>query len=153
MFPRLIASVLAGEAGRMVGRIKAAAIAYLLAGVLVLVGAGFLVGALYIYLRTLNGPLIATLIMAGGFIGAALVVLLIHMFISSSRARRRKRRRRDDMTGVAAASLLALAPALLRARSPATLIGLPLAALIASHIYRENFGRRARRPDDEDGDD
>lgn len=150
MFPRLIASVLTGEARQVAGRVKAAAIAYALAGVLILIGAGFLVGALYIYLRSAYGAQIAALVMSGGFVGAGLVVLLIYLFVSSSRARRRKQRWRDEMSGVAAASLLALAPALLRGRSPASLIGLPLAAILAAHIYRENFAPRPDRAEEED---
>jgi hypothetical protein len=141
MLAPLIAGFASGEVMNAVRRAKSAAIAYLLAFAFALVGAGFLIAALFTWVARHFGTIEAAIGFGVAFCLIAIVILLAHSIASRSRARRTRRQGVDLATvaGVAAVSVL---PVLLKSR-----VGLaaPLVALAAYAIYREN-----RRPPSDD---
>lgn len=151
MLSSLLTSIFTGEAALAVKRTRAAIIAYALIGVLVLLALGFLLAAAFIYLSRIYGTLETALGFGGGFLLLALFIWAGFKIGSRARAKRRARRHRGELTSLATAAAVAALPALVKGRSAASLVGLPLAALIATQIYRENSGGR-RAPRDEDDD-
>lgn len=151
MLPTLLTSILSGEATFAVRRARRAAIVYAVIGLLLVLAVGFLLAAAFIYASRYYGNLNTALGFAGGFIVLALVVWGIFKVTSSVRAKRRARRHRGELTSLATAAALAALPGLMKGRSVAGLVGLPLVALVAAQIYRENF--RKGNPDDDVGDD
>jgi ABC-type uncharacterized transport system permease subunit len=134
MLASLIAGFASGEVMNAVRRAKSAAIAYLLAFAFALVGAGFLIAALFTWVSRHFGTVETAIGFGVAFCLIAIAILLLHSIASRSRARRTRRQGVDLATvaGVAAVSVL---PVLLKSR-----VGLaaPLVALAAYAIYREN---------------
>jgi len=138
----LIAGLASGETAAVLRRAKLAAVVYACAGVLALVGAGFLVGALYIWTARRYGSLEAAAGFGVGFLVVAGLILLVFRLSAGSRARQRERRRKADLTALGVTTALALLPALARGRGALGLVLGPAAALAAYAIYRENTGRK-----------
>lgn len=151
MLSALLTSIFSGEAALVVKRTRAAIIAYALVGVCVLCALGFLLGAAFIYVSRIYGSLEASIGFALAFLVLAGVIWLVFRLSTRAGAKRRARRHRGELASIAAASALAALPALVKGRSVAGLVGLPLAALIAAQIYRENT-RRRRDPGDREKD-
>lgn len=150
MLASLIASFASGETVMVARRARRAAIAYVLAGAAALCGAGFLVGALYIWAAQRYGGLQTSLGFGGGFLLLAILILLIHKLTATSRARRAAERRKVDMTAIGVAATLAALPTLLRGKNGGLGLGAllgPAIALAAYAIYRENFGSEPDEPD------
>ena len=138
MLATLIASVLSGEATEAIARSRRAIVAYALAGILALVGAGFLLAAGYISLSSRIGSFAAALWFGGGAIFLALLILVIHRIVASIRARRVARRRRTEMTAVASAAAVAALPVLLSGKGRGLALLAPAVAAIAYAVWREN---------------
>lgn len=142
----LIGSVVSGEASDAIGRARRTALLYLIAGLLLLCGAGFLVAAGFMSVARQIGTLPASLWFGGGFVALALVLVFIDRLTMRARAANIARRRREETRAVASAATIALLPALLassRARSIA--LGVPALAALAYGIWRENRPRGGDR--------
>lgn len=107
---------------------------YALIGVLALLGAGFLIAALYIWLASVTDVLAAALLMGTGFLAIAGIWLAIVM---SQANRRRQERRRTAADSAVLASTLSLASAGLRlaSRSRGSLVWTALAAIAAGWYF------------------
>jgi len=145
MLASLLASLASGETVVALRRARRAAVVYLFAGVFLLCGIGFLLGALYIWLAARYGSFETALMFGVGFIVLALIVLLIDRLTARSRRVRAAERRKSDFTAVGIAAALAILPNLVRTRAGAGVLVAPLLAAAGYMIYREN--RRPRRPD------
>ena len=146
MLASLIASFASDEAVLAVRRARRAAIAYLLAGVAALCGAGFLVGAGYIWTSVHYGAFRAALAFGVGFVFIAIVIVLAHKLASRSRVRQDVQRRKAEVTTLGVATALAVLPTLLRGKPGIGALVAPVAALAAYAIYRENSKSRPDKP-------
>jgi undecaprenyl pyrophosphate phosphatase UppP len=138
MLASLIASLASGETVVAIRRARRAAIVYLLASAAGLIGLGFLIGALYIWLAERYGRLESALGFGIGFIVLALLILLIHRLTAGSRAERAAERRKSDLTAMGVAAALAVLPGLMRSRAGLGTLIAPALAVVAYAIYREN---------------
>ncbi|WFP77854.1 hypothetical protein [Mesorhizobium sp. WSM4906] len=134
----LISTLASGEAAAALRRARMTAVLYGLAGVLVLCGIGFLIGAAYIWLAGRYGPLATSFGFGIGFLVLAGLILVIHKLAAGTQARRRARRRKADMTAVGVTAALALLPALAKSKGGMGALLAPAVALVAYAIYREN---------------
>ncbi len=144
MLPTLIMSIISGEAADAAARARRAAVVYMAAALLALVGLGFLVGAGYIAAARELGSLEAALIFAGGFVVVALILIVVQRIWSKARAKRIAERRKREVTGVASAAALALLPTLLSRKGSLPILAIPIAAAIAYAVWRKN-----RKPDED----
>ncbi len=142
MLATLIASVLSGEASEAVARSRRALVAYALAGLLALVGVGFLIGAGHFALARRVGSFEASLWFGGGAIALALLVVIAHRIAANIRARRIAKRRRTEITAVASAAAVAAVPALLASKGRGLALLAPALAAVAYAVWRENNPRR-----------
>lgn len=149
MLASLLAGLASGETVAALRRARRAAIVYAIAGVAALVGVGFFLGALYIWLAGKYGSLHAALILGAAFVFIAIVVLLIDRLTAHSRARKVAQQRKSDLAAVGVAASLAVLPGLLRRPLGLGAILFPAAAVIAYAIYRENVQGRPKDPLDE----
>lgn len=138
MLTSLIAGLASGETLFALRRARRAAIVYILAGAAFMCGAGFFVGAFYIWLSTRYGKLEAALGMGAGFVTVAIVILLIDRMTARSRAVKAAERRKSDLTAFGVATAVAVLPGLLRSRAGLAAALGPALALAAYAIYREN---------------
>ncbi|HEY6631166.1 MAG TPA: hypothetical protein VIZ90_06925, partial [Rhizobiaceae bacterium] len=116
MLASLLASLASGETLQAIRRARRAAVAYLVAGVASLCGAGFLIGALYIYVSDRYGSLETSIGFGVGFIVLALLVLLVNRLTAETRAKRVAERRKSDLTALGIATAIAALPTLARSR-------------------------------------
>ena len=147
MLASLIASLASGETVVAIRRARRAAIVYLLAGTAGIIGVGFLIGALYIWLSELYGRLETALGFGVGFIVLALLIVLVHRLTAGSRAKRAAERRRSDLTAMGVAAALAALPGLMRSRAGLGTLLAPALAVVAYAIYRENSRPKPDRDD------
>src|SRR3990170_1165178 len=138
MLASLIASLASGETMVAMRRARRAAITYVLAGIAGLVGVGFLVGALYMWLSERYGRLETAIGFGVGFIVLAALILLVHRLTATSRARRAAERRKADLTAMGVAAALAALPGLMRSRAGLGTLLAPALAVVVYAIYREN---------------
>jgi undecaprenyl pyrophosphate phosphatase UppP len=138
MLASLLASLASGETVVALRRARRAAIVYLMAGIMVVLAVGFLIGALYIWVAARYGSLETAIIFGVGFFLIAVVILLVDRFTARSRERRAAERRKSDLTAVGVAAALAMLPGLLRTRTGLGAAVLPALAVVAYAIYREN---------------
>jgi undecaprenyl pyrophosphate phosphatase UppP len=148
MLARLLASFASGETVVAVRRLRRALVAYALAAMAALCGAGFFIGAFYIWLAERYGAIAAALWIGGGFVAIAVLVLVVHRSMVGRRARRAADRRKADLTAVGVAAALAVLPGLLRSKAGFGVLLAPVIALAAYAIYRENS-----KPDPTDPDE
>jgi len=148
----LISAFASGEVAGALQRARTTAILYGLAGILVLCGVGFLVGAAYIWTAARYGSLAASLGFGIGFLVIAGLILAAHKLTTSLRARRRARKRKADMTAVGVTAALALLPALARSKGGLGAVLAPAIALAAYAIYRENT-KHGKKPRDRGPDE
>lgn len=144
MLASLIASFASGETVLALRRARRAAIAYALAGLAFLCGAGFLMVALFIWTARRYGAIEAALAFGVGFVVLGTIVLIVHKITRGSRAKRAAQRRSSDMTTIAVASALALLPSILRGKAGLGTLAAPAVAALAYAIYRENRPKRTR---------
>ena len=148
MLASLLASFASGQTVVALRRARRAVIAYATAAVAMLCGAGFFIGALYIWAAERYGPIAAALWIGGGFIALAVVILLVHRLMAGLRVRRAADRRKADLTAVGVAAALAVLPTLLRSKAGFGTLLAPVIALAAYAIYRENSKPNPADPDD-----
>jgi hypothetical protein len=148
MLASLIGAFLSGEALDAVQRAKGAAIAYVVAALLFLTGAGFVVGAGYIAAAREFGSITAAIAFGIGFIVVGILILAVRS-IAASMHRRRSRRRTFDLATIAGAAAVTGLPLLLKRGGVLGLLA-PLAAFAAYAVYRESRKRSAGEEDDLD---
>jgi MFS family permease len=150
MFGTLIASIVAGETTDIIGRTKRTAIAYVIAGLLVLFGVMFGLIALYVWVAGHWGPITAALVLAGAFVVLAVLVIVIHNSSAKRQKREASKRRSVDAKAIAATAAVAALPALLAKRGSAVALIVPVLGVVGYLIYKENAkpggGRRPRDP-------
>jgi hypothetical protein len=135
MLASLIGAFVSGEALDAVQRAKAAAIAYVLAGLFFLTGVGFVVGAGYIAAAREFGSITAAVAFGVGFLLLAAIILAVRSILSSTR-RRRNRQRGVDLATIAGVAAVTGLPLLVKRGGVVALLA-PVAALAAYAIYRE----------------
>lgn len=138
MFKALIGSLIAGEMKELTGRVRSSVLLYLFAGICVVVGIGFLIGAAFLLAAERYGTLEAALGFGGGFIVLAVLLVLIDSMQAKAWKRRRAERRGGELKALAATALLAALPGLLKTRTGFAGIMMPVIGLIALKIYDEN---------------
>lgn len=122
------------SSARSVGQL---AMLYVLIGLLALVGAGFLVAALYIAIASATDPLIAALVVGAGFIALAGIILAV---VIAKAEKRKEEQRRAAANAAMMASTMTLANTGLRLASRATgPMFWPALGIVAAGIY---FSRR-----------
>lgn len=152
MLSSLVAAFLSGEATGAVRRARRAAIVYLFAGLMALVGAGFLVGAAYAAAATRFGTVEAAVGFGLVFILIGLLALGIHALSNRARKREAAGRRNADMATIASVAAVSLLPALARLpsllKSKSGMAGIvgPALAVLAYGIYRENVKPKDDKP-------
>lgn len=129
------ANSLAQSAGRTVG-------AYATIGILGLLGAGFLVAALYIWLAANTDPLAASLLMGTGFLAIAGISLAI-VAANANRKERERKQSAADAAVMASTVSLAATGLKLASRVKGPLL-IPALAAIAAGWY---FGRSSGEDD------
>lgn len=148
MIGTLLAAVASVNAPRMARRARRAAIDYAVAGIAFLLGFGFLLGAAFIWAAGRWGAFEAALGFGFGFLALAAVILLVHRLVVARHARRRaEEEKAQQLRSVAAAAAVAAIPTLVRQAGLLGTVALPLAALAAYAIWRENRPRDTGAPD------
>lgn len=148
MLASLIAAFASGETMRSLRQARKAAIAYALAGVAVLCGLGFLIAAAYIWASRRYGDIEAALGFGAGFLLLAGIVLLVHKLAARSRKRAAARLRSSEFATITTAATLAALPVLLRSKGGLGAMLVPVAAILAYAIYRENRPSGTDGPED-----
>ena len=138
MLASLIAGLATGETLAALRRLRRAAIAYVLAGILALFGAVFLLVAGTIWAARRYGAIEATLGIGAAFLVLAIVIVLVHKVTSRVRKKAAVRQRNRDFAKAAVAAGIAVAPALLSGRAGKAALLAPAIAAVAYAIYREN---------------
>lgn len=138
MLASLIASVVSGEASEAFGRARSALLVYAFAGLLALVGIGFLVGAGFVAVADEIGTIATALWFGGGALVLALLILLVHRIVSRVRMRRVAQRRRTEIKAVAGATVLAMLPTLLAGRGRGLALVVAALAALGYAVWREN---------------
>lgn len=150
MLATLIQSIATGETSRAAQRVRRAAIDYLIAGVCLAIGLGFLIAAAFIFVSERYGPLYTSLGFAFIFIALAGAALIVHRLVGRVQAKRRaEEARAAQLKTLAGAAAVAILPTLLKGRGGVLEILTPILAMAAYAIYKEN-GERARE-DEESG--
>jgi hypothetical protein len=138
MLASLIAGLATGETLAALRRVRRAAVAYLLAGVLAFFGVIFLLVAGTIWAARRYGAIEATLGIGAAFLLLSIVIVVVHKITSRVRAKAAVRQRNRDFAKAAVAAGIAVAPALLSGRAGKAALLAPAIAAVAYAIYREN---------------
>ncbi|MEQ1954164.1 hypothetical protein [Mesorhizobium sp. CN2-181] len=138
MLASLIAGLATGETLAALRRVRRAAIAYFIAGLLGFFGVIYLLLAGTIWAARRYGAIEATLGIGGSFILLAILIVIAHKIASRVRARAAVKQRNRDFAKAAIAAGIAVAPALLSGRAGKAVLLAPAIAAIAYAIYREN---------------
>lgn len=142
MLASLIGSVVSGEASDAVARTRRALVAYAVAALLLLCGAGFLLGAAFVVAARELGAVTAALWFGGGFVVLALVIVAAYRISARAAAKRAAARRQAEAKAVAGAAALALLPTLLAGRGRSLVLIAPAVAAFAYAVWRENAQRK-----------
>ncbi len=133
----------------MVERAKRAAIAYAIFLVFALLGAVFLLGAAYIQLARMYGPLTAALGLGIGFLVIGVLVLVVHLVKARAEQRRIAAKRKTDVMGLGATAAIAALPSLIQGRrgkaAGAAAAVAPIVLGVAYALYRRR--READEPE------
>ena len=149
MLAALIQSIVSGETTRAAKRVRRAMIDYVIAGICMGIGLGFLIAAAYIFVAERYGALYTAIGFGLGFIALAGVALIVHRIISGIQAKRRaEEARAAQVQAIAGAAAFAILPALLKGRGGLVSLLAPVAAMVAYAIFKENSDRAG----DEDSD-
>lgn len=144
MLAALIQSIVSGETTRAAKRVRRAVIDYMIAGICLAIGVGFLIAAAYIFVAERYGPLYTALGFGLGFIALAGVALIVHRIIAGIRAKRRaEEARAAQLQALAGATVFAILPALLKGRGRLLSLLAPVAAMVAYAIIKENIDSEA----------
>ena len=149
MLAALIQSIVSGETTRAAKRVRRAMIDYVIAGICLGIGLGFLIAAAYIFVAERYGALYTAIGFGLGFIALAGLALIVHRIISGIQAKRRaEEARAAQVQAIAGAAAFAILPALLKGRGGLVSLLAPVAAMVAYAIFKENSDRAG----DEDSD-
>jgi hypothetical protein len=139
MLATLIQSIAAGETSRAAKRVRRAAIDYLIAGICLVIGVGFLIAAAFIFVAERYGSLYTSLGFAFIFIALAGAALVVHRILSGMQAKRRaEEARAAQLKTLAGAAAFAILPTLLKGRGGLLEILTPVIAMAAYAIYKEH---------------
>ena len=139
MLAQLIQSIAAGEPARAAKRVRRMVVDYLIAGICLAIGTGFLIAAGYIFVAERYGPLYTALGFGLGFIAIAAIALILHRIVAGIQARRRaEEARAAQLKTMVGAMAVAVLPALLKGRGGLVGILTPALAMAAYAIYKEN---------------
>ena len=149
MLAALIQSIVSGETSRAAKRVRRAMIDYMIAGICLAIGIGFLIAAAYIFVAERYGPLYTAVGFGLGFIALAGVALIVHRILSGIQAKRRaEEARAAQLQALAGATAFAILPTLLKGRGELLSLLMPVAAMAAYAIFKENSeGARDEDPD------
>lgn len=136
MLGPLIVGLATGEVGSAIRRARSAAIAYMAAAILAVVGLVFLLVAAWIVAARRLGPLEAALWFGGIFLALAVITVVIHRIVAAARSRAANRQRTRDLAAMATTSAIAAVPVLSRSRGGLGILGLGIAALGGYALYR-----------------
>lgn len=149
MLGTLIAAIFSGEAAGLFGRARRAAIVYIIAGACVVIGLGFFIGALYIWLADKYGSLETALGFGAAFILIAGVTMAINAMVARAARKTAASRRRSEMATIAATAAISVLPGLLRGKvTPLSILVAPIIAYLAY-----SWLQRPPTPDDPHDDD
>ncbi len=146
MLGSLIATILSGEALDAARRARSAAIAYAVAGLLGLLGVGFIVGAGFVAAARRFGTIETALAFGFAFLVVALAIVAIHSMTQKRRKKAAASRRTADVATIAGVAAVTLLPTLLRGRSAVGGIAVAALGILAYGIYRENTRSRNDPP-------
>ncbi|TIW70222.1 MAG: hypothetical protein E5V58_23420 [Mesorhizobium sp.] len=132
MLASLISALASGEALAALGRARTAAVVYIIVTLAAMCGVGFLIGAAYIWIAGLYGPMAASLGFGVGFLVIAGSVLIVYRLSAGQRS--------ADMKALGITAALAALPVLLKGKGGLGAVLAPAIALAAYAIYRENAG-------------
>ncbi|QDY99815.1 hypothetical protein FQ775_05180 [Nitratireductor mangrovi] len=137
---RSLVEMLAGlDAQRAARRFRRAVIDFAFAGAALVLGLGFLVAAAFLFVVERYGPLYTTTGFGIGFIVLAGLILIVHRMIVGIQARRRaEEKRAEQVKSFATTAALAALPAIVRSSGVVGQVVIPLVAIAAYAIYREN---------------
>lgn len=138
MFKTIVGSLISGEMKELTGRAKSALLLYLMAGISVVVGAGFLLGAAFIFLADIYGTLRTAIGFGVGFLVIAVLLVIVNSMQAKAWQRRREQQRGSEIKALAATAMIAALPGLLKSRSGLAGVLMPVLGLIALKIYDEN---------------
>lgn len=149
MLAQLIQFIASGETSRAAKRIRRAMIDYVIAGICLAIGIGFLIAAGYIFVAERYGPLWTAVGFGVGFIVLSGIALIVHRLVSGYQEKKRaEEARAAQMTALAGALAVAVLPSLLKGRGSLLQIVAPALAMAGYAIYKEN----SERSPPEDGD-
>lgn len=146
MFASIIASIAAGETATIIGRVKRAAIVYVLVALMVLLALIFGLLALYVWIAQHYGAMPAAIGFAVAFIVIAALLLIIHKATSRAAAKRAARERAVDLKAIAATAAVAGLPAILSRKGSGMALLVPVLGVVGYLIYKENAGPRRDAP-------
>lgn len=129
---RLITSLVGGEISRRINDLKQSAVIFGVVGFLVLVGLIFLLIAGYVALADYVGALYAALIIGGGFVALGLIILGIWT-LKRRRDRKRMENQRPDTREYVIASVISLAPVVIKSRLLVSL-AIPAAGAVGAYL-------------------
>lgn len=138
MLRSIIGALIAGEAKQLSRRAKSAVILHLLAAIALAVGAGFLIGAGYIFAAERYGSLNAAIGFGAGFVAIAVLLLIINAMQAKAWRRRRAEERGGELKLLAATAAIAALPGLLKTRSGIVGLLAPIAGLVLLKVIEEN---------------
>lgn len=136
----LLIGLASGETAVALRRAKTAAIAFTIAGALALIGLLFLLLAGYLLAAAHFGLIEAALGFGAAFILLALIALAAYKVSGRSRRQREALARQNELATVAAATGLALLPAIAARGAGLGLLVAPILGYVGYRIYRENTG-------------
>ena len=147
MLAPLIAAFATGEAGLAIERAKRAAGAYALALVFLLLGASFLLLAIYIQIATMIGPIMAAVGFGVVFLLIGILVVVAHRVGLRAEQRRIAEKRKTDFVGMGATAAISALPLFLRGRrGKATGVAAALSPVALGLAYA--MYRRRRQADE-----
>lgn len=148
MLGTLVAALASLDPSRAGLRFRRALVDYAFAGVALLLGFGFLLAAAFIWAAARWGAFGAALGFGFGFLALGAVIMMVHRMVAARVARRRaEKEKAERLQSLVAAAAVAAIPALVRQAGIVGTIALPLAALAAYAIWRENTPRDRDDPD------
>ncbi|MDI6027773.1 hypothetical protein QBK99_16415 [Corticibacterium sp. UT-5YL-CI-8] len=142
MLASLIAGLATTEAVQMLRRIRQLAITYLIAGIAVACGAGFLIGAAFMTVARYYGHISAAIGFGIGFFVLAGIIILIDKISAGAQVRKTKVRRSSEARSIGIAAAVAAVPLLLRNRTALGALAGPLLAVLAFKVFQENSRKR-----------
>lgn len=139
MLAKLVQAFTAIDATRAARRVRRAVITFAIAGLCLFLGVAFLIAAGFMLAVERFGAVHACLGFGAIFMGLAVAALAAHRILTARAARRRAQEAKaTQIKTLAGATAMAVLPALLKGRGGVLQLALPLLAMAAYAIYKEN---------------